>query len=203
MSCSSPAPAIRSRRSRRTWCAQAQREVKRAAQQGRPHAHATIRPGFTFGDDGCAGRSRVVLGAGHSLLIGGARRSRPTPFAPPTAGVAHQSEWHHAGRDEYAKRQHHPNPIGIHRYIPLSTIPPTNSDALGRSNFHAQAREIGRPITGINRQTCARQPGVTLANVRRRKKVPVRSDAAKIPKLLESPSFLILQSSHALCDGIV
>jgi hypothetical protein len=103
------------------------------------------------------GRLRVVLGAGHSLLIGGVRRSRPTPLAPPKAGVAGQCDWQHAGGEEYAKRQHHPKPVEIHRYVPLSTIPPTNSDVLGRSHFH-QAREIGRPTTGIDRQTRARQP---------------------------------------------
>src|SRR5262245_3918537 len=90
------------------------------------------------------GRLRVVSGAGHSLLIGGARRSRPTPIAPPTASVARHCEWQHAGGDEYAKRQHHPKPIGIHRYVPLSTIPPTSSDALGRSHFQPQAHEIER-----------------------------------------------------------
>lgn len=147
------------------------RKIKRAAQRGRPYAHATPRYDSTSHSAMIAapGRLRVVLGAGHSLLIGGSRRSRPTPFAPPAASVARQCERHQAGGEEYAKRQHHPKPVGIHRYIPSARSHrpiPTRSE---RSN-HSQARGIGRPITGIKRQTCARQPGVTLVNVWNREK---------------------------------
>jgi hypothetical protein len=147
--------------------------------------HATTK--LTFGHDCCAGRSGVVAGAGHSLLIGGARRSHPTPFAPPTAGVARQCEWHHAGGEEYAKRQHQPKPVGIHRYIPCprSHRPiPTRSEGrifirrLAGSGARSQASRARSQAS--KRQTCARQPGVTLANVPHRKKFHVQSAKAQI-----------------------
>jgi len=47
-----------------------------------------------------------------------------TPFAavlaPPTASIARQCEWDHANREEYAERQHHPQPIGVHRRLLVS-----------------------------------------------------------------------------------
>ena len=160
-------------------------KLKGPPNKGGPRSrHATTK--FTFGHDCCAGRSDVVAGAGHSWLIGGARRSHRTPFAPPTAGVARQCERHQAGGEEYAKRQHHPKPVGngIHRYIPCARSHRPIPTRSGRSN-PSQARGIGRPITGIKsqitgikRQTCARQPGVTPANVLHRKKFHAQSAKA-------------------------
>jgi hypothetical protein len=160
-------------------------KLKGPPNEGGPRSrHATTK--LTFGHDCCAGRSGVVAGARHSWLIGGARRSRPTTFAPPTASVARHCKWQHAGGEKYAKRQHHPKPVGngIHRYIPCARSHrpiPTRSE---RSN-PSQARGIGRPITGIKsqitgikRQTCARQPGVTPANVLHRKKFHAQSAKA-------------------------
>ena len=57
---------------------------------------------------------------------------------------------------------------------PLSTIPPTNSEALGRSTF-MRRRARSAPYHRHQGQMCARQPGVTLANVWNREKFPVRS----------------------------
>jgi hypothetical protein len=154
-------------------------KLKGPPNKGGPRSrHATTK--FTFGHDCCAGRSGVVAGAGHSWLIGGARRSHTTPFAPPTAGVARQCERHQAGGEEYAKCQHHPKPVGngIHRYIPCARSHRPISDALGKVELFAGSRDR-RPITGIKRQTCARQPGVTLANVPHRKKFHAQSAKAQ------------------------
>jgi hypothetical protein len=136
-----------------------------------------------------------------------------TPFtalpAPPRASIACQSEWDHANREEYAERQHHPQPIGVHRCLLVSVNAIDHSGGLPEPNSCARLARLGAgPEKSGSRHKKPRQPGVTLKNATNCKKFLAGAG------LLEGISywnhqifcvnwgcFISPQGSHALCNG--
>src|SRR5262249_21132275 len=69
--------------------------------------------------------------------------------APPTASIACQCDWDHANREEYAERQHHPQPIGVHAVS--SSMPSTRRSA--RAELMREAREIRSRTRKVGKPT--------------------------------------------------
>src|SRR5262249_6119742 len=117
-----------------------------------------------------------------------------TPFAavlaPPTTSIACQCEWDHANREEYAERQHHPQPIGVPRRLLVSINAIDHSGDQPESNSSARlARSGTRPEKSGSRDN----PPAAKRDAReceKLQKVPRRRGAARKDKLLESPNFL-------------
>src|SRR5262249_40707704 len=142
-------------------------------------------------------------------------------LAPPTASIACQCDWDHAHREEYAERQHHPQPIGVHRCLPINAVdhcgglPEPNSCAR-RARSGAGPEKSGSrhkpPPARRNGQQCEKLQKVP-PSAWGCSKGPARG-CSKGAGLLERISywnrqifcvnwgcFISPQGSHALCDG--
>src|SRR5262249_37745403 len=123
--------------------------------------------------------------------------------APPTASIACQCDWDHANREEYAERQHHPQPIGVHRCLLVSIN-------AARAELMREAREIRRRTRKVGKPT---QKPRTTSRVTFRNAINCKKFLAGVGPFeriscwnhqifcVNWRCFISPQGSHALCNG--
>jgi hypothetical protein len=163
----------------------------RAAQQGRPYAHAVTGHNLILRDV-----SPPIADAPPSRV-----RVSAALFAPPATRITRQCKRNNTNRGEYANGKNHPKPVVVHRHLPVST------NTIGPSGGQPEQTSYARPAgSGAGSEESgnghkpppARRDAQECGNLQ---KVPRRRGAARKDKLLESPNFLCGSAMFHLAAG--
>jgi hypothetical protein len=144
----------------------------RAAQQGRPYAHAVT------------GHNLILRDVSPSIADAPPSRVRVSAalFAPPATRITRQCKRNNTNRGEYANGKNHPKPVVVHRHLPVSTNTIGPSEESGNGHKPPPARRDAQECGNLQ-------------------KVPRRRGAARKHKLLESPNFLCGSAMFHLAAG--